>query len=95
MLATRTYGWMILPKDSLISSGCPVVQRKGFVVAMPVCKEAGKTVYARERVWMLLPEHLLPLRQRLSVHRLRLFVCPHLELGLIADGGGVQASRSW
>jgi hypothetical protein len=57
---------MILPKDSLISSGCLIVQSKVLVVAMLMCKEVGKTVYARERVWMLMPEHLLPQRHRLS-----------------------------
>jgi hypothetical protein len=70
---------MILPKDSLVSSGCPIVQSKGLVIAMLMFKEVGKTVYAAKRVWMLMPEHLLAPRQRLSVHRLRLFVLAWLS----------------
>jgi hypothetical protein len=65
MLATRTSEWMILPKDSLVSSGGPIVQSKGLVIAMLMFKEVGKTVYAAKRVWMLMPAHLLPQRQRL------------------------------
>ena len=41
---------------------------------MLTCKEVSKTVYARERVWMLTPKHRLRQRQRLPVHRFRVLV---------------------
>jgi hypothetical protein len=41
---------------------------------MRSAEEVGKTVHTCQRVWMLMPEHLLLQRQRLSVHCLRLFV---------------------
>jgi hypothetical protein len=65
---------MILPKHSLVPSACSLIQSQKFDVVMRGAKEVSKTVYARQRVWMLVPKHLLVYRQRLSVHRLRLFI---------------------
>jgi hypothetical protein len=71
---------MILSKHNLAPSACSLVQGIGFVVAALVCKKVGKTVYAPQRRWMLMPEHFLHPRQRLSVHCLRFFVSALLVL---------------